>query len=160
MKKLLVLLIVLGGFKTMYSQRISERDSFEISAKIADWNNAWKVKDAGLASKWYSQDADFTNAFGFSMIGNRAIESYLTRVFNMEFVMAGNSEQTSVKLKCISGNIVLAISTIERKGQKLSDGKELGTRQTTHHRLFRKNDDWRIIAHLISDARSIGTDKH
>jgi len=160
MKKLLILLIILGGFKTMYSQNISEKDSFEINAKIDDWNNAWKTKDAGLASKWYSQDADFTNAFGFSMIGKRAIESYLTRVFNMDFVMAGNSEQTFVKLKYISDNIVLAISIIERKGQKLRDGKELGTRQTTHHRLFKKNDDWQIISHLISDARSIETDKH
>lgn len=160
MKKILILLILIGGFETMNSQNISKKDSLEINAKINDWNKAWKIKDATLASKWYSQDADFTNAFGFNMIGKNAIESYLTRVFNMDFVMVGNSEQTFVKLKYISDNVILAISTIERKGQMLSDGKELGTRQTTHHRVLKKKESWQIIAHLISDARSIETNKH
>jgi uncharacterized protein (TIGR02246 family) len=160
MKNLFILLIVLGGFKTMYSQNISEKDSLEIIEKIGDWNKAWKIKDASLAAKWYSKDADFTNAFGFSMIGKNEIELYLERVFKMDFVMAGNSKQTSIKLKYISENTILAITTIEREGQKISNGEELGPRKTTHHRLFYKKDNWEIIAHLISDARSIKTNKH
>jgi len=160
MKIILVLLIVLGGFNTINSQKISEKDRIEINEKIGDWNKAWKIKDASLAAKWYSDDADFTNAFGFSMIGNNNIESYLTRVFKMDFVMAGNSEQTSIKLKYIAKNTILAISTIEREGQKLGDGEELGPRRTTHHRLFYKKNSWEIVAHLISDARSIETKKH
>ncbi|MGB5821075.1 MAG: hypothetical protein WBG90_16435 [Saonia sp.] len=160
MEKILILLVILGGLKTMSSQNVSEKDSLEINGKIGDWNKAWKTKDASLAAKWYTNDADFTNAFGFSMIGKNEIEPYLARVFKMDFVMAGNSEQTSVKLKYISKNTVLAVSTIEREGQKLSDGKELGPRRTTHHRLFHKKDSWEIVAHLISDARSIETNKH
>ena len=160
MKNLFILLIVLVGFKTMYSQNISEKDSLEITEKIGDWNKAWKIKDASLAAKWYSKDADFTNAFGFSMIGKNEIELYLERVFKMDFVMAGNSKQTSIKLKYISENTILAITTIEREGQKISNGEELGPRKTTHHRLFYKKDNWEIIAHLISDARSIKTNKH
>jgi len=144
----------------MNSQNISEKDSLEINEKVDDWNKAWKIKDASLAAKWYSNDADFTNAFGFSMIGKSEIELYLTRVFKMDFVMAGNSEQTSIKLKYIAKNTILVISTIEREGQKLSDGEELGPRRTTHHRLFYKKDSWKIVAHLISDARSIETNKH
>lgn len=144
----------------MYSQNISEKDSLEIIEKIGDWNKAWKIKDASLAAKWYSKDADFTNAFGFSMIGKNEIELYLERVFKMDFVMAGNSKQTSIKLKYISENTILAITTIEREGQKISNGEELGPRKTTHHRLFYKKDNWEIIAHLISDARSIKTNKH
>ena len=53
------------------------------------------------------------------MIGTYAIEEYLTRVFNMDFVMAGDSEQTSLKLRFVSDNSILAISTIKRKGQLL-----------------------------------------
>ncbi len=160
MKKIVILLIVLGGFNTINSQNISQQDSLEITKKIDDWNQAWKIKDASLAAKWYSNDADFTNAFGFSMVGKKNIESYLSRVFKMNFVMAGKSEQTSMKLKFITQNTILVISTIERKGQKLSDGEELGARQTTHHRLFYKKDNWEIVGHLISDARSIETNKH
>lgn len=160
MKKIISIILLLIGFTSIHAQTISEKDRLEINQKIADWNQAWKIKDASLAAKWYSEDADFTNAFGFSMIGKSEIDSYLTRVFKMDFVMAGNSEQTSIKLKYISSNTILAISTIERKGQKTNDGEELGPRQTSHHRLFQKKDSWLIVAHLISDARSIETKKH
>lgn len=79
------------------------------------------------------------------MIGKNNIESYLSRVFKMDFVMAGNSEQTSIKLKYISSITILAISTIKRKGQKLSDGKELGQRRTTHYRLFQKKTIGKLL---------------
>ena len=160
MKKLFILIIIVVGFQQVSSQNVSEKDSLEISEKINDWNKAWKIKDANLAAKWYSDNADFTNAFGFSMIGKNEIEPYLTRVFGFDFVMAGNSQQTSLKFKKLSINSILVITTIERKGQKTSDGNELGTRNTTHYRIFQKNDSWEIIAHLISDARSIETEKH
>lgn len=160
MKTLTTLVIILISIQSAHSQTISKADSIAITKKINDWNQAWKIKDAKLAAKWYSSDADFTNAFGFSMIGLAAIEGYLTRVFNMDFVMAGDSEQTSIKLRWVSDNSILAISTITRKGQLLNDGSELGDRATTHHRLFKRDTDWRIIAHLISDARSIESNKH
>ena len=160
MKNLLILLVIYGTIIKLNAQNISKKDSLLIVEKVDDWNTAWKTKDANLAVKWYSEDADFTNAFGFSMIGKTAINTYLSRVFKMDFVMSGNSEQTSLKLKHISNNTILVISTISRKGQKLNDESDLGPRRTTHHRLFQKLDDWKIIAHLISDARSIETNKH
>ena len=160
MKTLFFLLIFLAGSNLIEAQNISSEDSLNIIQKVDDWNKAWKIKDPLLAAKWYSNDADFTNAFGFSMIGRKAIEEYLTRVFKMDFVMAGDSEQTSLKLKYISDKSVLVISTISRKGQKMSDDSELGPRRTTHHRLFHKDEGWSIIAHLISDARSIETSNH
>ncbi len=160
MKKLFIFICIVGGFQPFYSQNISEKDSTEISEKINDWNKAWEIKDANLAAKWYSDDADFTNAFGFSMVGKINIEQYLTKVFGFDFVMAGNSQQTSLKFKKLSLKSILAITTIERKGQKTSEGNELETRNTTHYRIFEKTESWKIIAHLISDARSIQTEKH
>lgn len=162
MKKhaLLTVVCLLGGISLSCAQAISKADSLEIVGKIDDWNRAWKIKDASLAAKWYTADADFTNAFGFTMNGRSSIEEYLTGVFALDFVMAGDSEQTSMKLKKISDHAVLAISTISRQGQRQSDGAELGNRSTTHHRLFLKNGEWKITAHLISDARSIETSRH
>ncbi|WP_436517339.1 YybH family protein [Ekhidna sp. To15] len=158
--KALTFILLLGVFSQLSAQFISSEDSLQIVQQVEDWNKAWKIKDPVLAAKWYSDDADFTNAFGFSMIGKQAIEKYLTRVFNMDFVMAGDSEQTSLKLKYISEKTILVVSTISRKGQKLNDNTELGPRLTTHHRLFQNNGEWTIVAHLISDARSIETNKH
>jgi len=80
MKKLLFLIISIGGFQQVISQHVSEKDSLKISEKINDWNIAWKTKDANLAAKWYADKADFNNAFGFRMIGKSKIEPNLTRV--------------------------------------------------------------------------------
>ncbi len=160
MKQIILILIVVLGSQTIVAQNISESDSLRIVTKINDWNRAWKTKDAELASQWYSENADFTNAFGFNRIGKSDIQKYLTEVFGFDFVMAGNTEQTSIKLKKISDNVVLVITTVEREGQKSSDNKELETRKTSHYRLFEKTNDWLITAHLISDARSIKTEKH
>ena len=141
-------------------QVVSQLDSISIVNKIDDWNKAWKIKDHVLAAKWYSNDAEFTNAFGFNRIGRNAIEEYLGVVFKMDFVMAGESEQTSLKLKPLSDDIVLAISTISRTGQQMSDESELGPRRTTHHRLFKRENNWQIVGHLISDARSTKSKDH
>ncbi|WP_350286444.1 hypothetical protein [uncultured Croceitalea sp.] len=158
-RALLMLLISFGSFHAA-SQNVSAVDSIEIADKISDWNKAWKLKDPVLAAKWYTEKADFTNAFGFTMIGKSAIEPYLTEVFGFDFVMAGNTEQTSLKLKSISKNAILAITTVERKGQQTVDKKSLGTRNTTHYRLFEKTNGWFISAHLISDARNTESEKH
>lgn len=160
MKKALLLVSIFVIAFSLEAQVISEYDSLQIVKKIDDWNTAWSIKDADLAAKWYSHDAEFTNAFGFSMVGKEAINDYLASVFKMDFVMAGVSEQTSLKLKYIAENTVLVVSTISRKGQKLNNDEELGPRRTTHHRLFKKDEDWKIVAHLISDARSIDSSKH
>ncbi|WP_089888699.1 Cif family virulence factor [Kriegella aquimaris] len=148
------------GIQTTNAQALSESDSLQIVNKINDWNQGWKTKDVELACKWYSKNADFTNAFGFNMIGQAEIQEYLTRVFGFDFVMAGNTEQTSLKLKKISDKAILVITTVERKGQKTVDNKSLGARNTTHYRFFEKTDQWEITAHLISDARSTESEKH
>ncbi|MBP0905763.1 hypothetical protein ACFSKN_15775 [Mariniflexile gromovii] len=160
MRRLMLILIVVLGSQTTISQNITESDSLQIVTKIDDWNRGWKVKDAELACKWYSENADFTNAFGINQIGQSEIQKYLTKVFEFDFVMAGISEQTTLKLKRITDKAILVISIVERKGQKTAENKNLGTRKTSHYRLFEKTDQWRITAHLISDARSIETEKH
>lgn len=160
MKSILIILIVFARLPFLMAQEISASDSVEISNKIDDWNNAWTIKDVNLACKWYSEDADFTNAFGFNKTGQSEIHSYLSFVFGLDFVMAGNTKQTSLKLKSISEKAILAISTVERAGQKTADNKDLGIRNTTHYRVFQKMGEWKITAHLISDARSIASEGH
>lgn len=160
MRKIVFVVLFVLGSQTILSQNIPVSDSLKIAARIDDWNKSWEIKDAELASKWYSENADFTNAFGFNRIGKSEIQEYLTEVFGFDFVMAGKTEQTSLKLKKIADRAILVITTVERKGQKSSDDKDLGTRKTSHYRIFEKTNDWFITAHLISDARSITTEKH
>lgn len=141
-------------------QSISKADSLEIASKIDDWNKGWKVKDYKLTTKWYSDAAEFTNAFGHSKIGRPEIEKFMKEVFQLPFVMAGDSRVTKQKFVMLDSKIVLVITSIERTGQRTPDEKDLGTRQTTHHRVFRKDDEWLIVGHLISDARDTESNKH
>ena len=137
----------------VFGQSISQSDSTEIATKIDDWNTGWKVKDYKLATKWYNDTAEFTNAFGHSKTGKLDIEKFMKEVFDLPFVMAGDSRVTKQKFIQLDNKIVLMITSIERTGQKTPDDKEQGIRQTTHHRVFKKEKEWLIVGHLISDAR-------
>jgi uncharacterized protein (TIGR02246 family) len=118
----LALIFSIPGLK---AQTIPVNDSVEIVAVIADWNNAWEIKDHKLASKGYSEDAKFTNAFGDSKNGRSEVEQLLKEVFSLSFVMSGHSitkEQTFQKL---SESIVMVHTLVERTGQKLPDNTVL-----------------------------------
>ncbi len=141
-------------------QKISHADSVEISNKIEDWNKGWKIKDYELTTKWYHPTAEFTNAFGHSKTGKSDIEAFMKEVFQLPFVMAGDSKVVKQKFVPIDDKIILVITSIERTGQRTPDDKQLGVRQTTHHRVFKKEAEWLIAGHLISDARDTESNKH
>lgn len=158
--KVIIMLIFVTAYAQVLGQTISKSDSIEIANKIEDWNKGWQVKDYKLATKWYSDIAEFTNAFGHTRIGQSDIEGLLKEVFQLPFVMAGDSKVTKQKFIALDEKIVLVITSIERTGQKTPDEKELGVRQTTHHRVFKKDNEWLIVGHLISDARDPVSSKH
>ena len=160
MKSIISVMFFLTLCTCVMGQKISKADSIEIVHKIDDWNTGWKVKDYKLATKWYSEAADFTNAFGHSKTGKVEIEKFMKGVFDLPFVMAGDSRVRKQKIVQLDKNVVLVITSIERTGQKSPDEKELGIRQTTHHRVFKKRSEWLIVAHLISDARDTESNKH
>lgn len=160
MRSIISLVFFLSLCTCVMGQRISKADSIEIVNKIDDWNKGWKVKDYKLATKWYSETAEFTNAFGHSKTGKLDIGKFMREVFDLPFVMAGDSRVTRQKFIQLDKRIVLVVTSIERTGQKTPDEKELGIRQTTHHRIFKKETEWLIAGHLISDARDTESDKH
>src|SRR6188474_858663 len=79
------------------AQKISKSDSLEIINKIDDWNKGWKVKDYKITTKWYGEAAEFTNAFGHSRTGKSEIEKFMKEVFELPFVMAGDSRVAKQK---------------------------------------------------------------
>ncbi|HET8752728.1 MAG TPA: hypothetical protein VFM59_00065, partial [Salinimicrobium sp.] len=118
------------------SQTVVKKDSIEIASKISDWNQGWKTKNYLLATKWYAENAEFTNAFGHNCRSKNEIEKLLSEVFKLDFVMSGDSKVASQRFKQITPDVILVITQIERAGQKDPEGKEIGMRYTNHHRLF------------------------
>lgn len=161
MKQLFTLLSVVIITFTSGAQSLSSNDSMQIHSIINDWNRAWEIKDYSLASKWYRDDARFTNAFGDKRNGQKEVEVLLKEVFALPFVMAGKSETTKHEYQLLSDNYVIVHTAVVRKGQQMPDSAVLPDRQTTHLRVFSRDPSgWKIKAHLISDARDKQSSKH
>ncbi len=148
-----VLLVAAVVALPLYARQV-DADRSAIEAVIGHWNLGWETKDAKLAASGYSDDADWTNAFGFYRKGRAAIEEYLTGVSRMPFVMAAQSRIVQQEIRCVDPKVALVRTPVERAGQTTPDGKPLATRHTSHLRVFVKSGDrWEIVSHLISDAR-------
>jgi uncharacterized protein (TIGR02246 family) len=136
---------------------LAEEDQAEIMQAVHRWEKAWVDKDPSLAAQDYSDDADWTNAFGMRRIGRAKIQLVLEHVFGLPFVMAGSTEYEYHDFNYIEPTAVLVRSRAIRTNQKLPDGKTERPRKTNHLRVFAKRGDrWVIISHLISDERTPG----
>ena len=161
MKFFFIFLTFLAGILNASGQKQSYQDSMQILSIIENWNKAWQTKDYVLAAKDYSHDAYFTNAFGDKRNGQKEVETLLKEVFSLPFVMAGHSETTEHRLQTLDTTTVIVHTDVIRKGQQMPDSSVLSDRQTTHMRVFQKtNTNWKIKAHLISDARDKQIPKH
>lgn len=161
MKCFFIFLTFFTGILNASGQKQSFQDSMQILSIIDNWNKAWQTKDYVLAAKDYSHDADFTNAFGDKRNGQKEVEALLKEVFSLPFVMAGHSETTEHRQQMLDNTTVIVHTAVIRKGQQMPDGSVLPDRQTTHMRVFQKTaGQWKIKAHLISDARDKQVPKH
>jgi uncharacterized protein (TIGR02246 family) len=132
-------------------------DSTAIMQALENWERAWEVHDPELAASDYSDDADWTNAFGMRRIGRAQIKTLLTEVFELPFVMAGRTAYEYHDLRFLSSETALLRSRALREGQELPDGTVEETRRTNHLRVFEKRAGaWIIISHLIGDERTPG----
>jgi uncharacterized protein (TIGR02246 family) len=137
------------------TETLRARDRAAIERVIENWNLAWTTKDAKLAAGEYSEDADWTNAFGMSGVGRGEIERILTEVFALPFVMAGDSETVDQSIRFLEPHIALVLTRVQRLGQLSPSGEDIGIRRTSHLRILSKDGSgWQIISYLISDARS------
>jgi uncharacterized protein (TIGR02246 family) len=131
-------------------------DSTAILEAIANWERGWEINDVALASRDYSDDADWTNAFGTREIGRDRIRAMLQTVFQMPAVTAGTTRYEYHDVRFLSANVAIVRSRAIRTGQQLADGTA-EVRRINHLRVFRNaNDRWQIVSHLISDERTPG----
>ena len=93
--------------------------------------------------------------------GRAEIEKILAEVFSLPFVVAGQSKTAEQSIRSIKPDVALVVTRVERAGQRTPSGSELGTRQTSHLRVLMKSEGrWKIISHLISDARDTERREH
>ncbi len=132
-----------------------------VEAVIETWNEGWRTKNPELAAHGYSADADWINAFGMRERGRDAIAAKLKEVFALPFVMDAQSRVVEQEIRLVAPSVAVVITQVEREGQKTPSGEQLGPRRTSHQRvLVQEQGQWRIVSHLISDARDTGAARH
>jgi uncharacterized protein (TIGR02246 family) len=153
-ENLITLRLKANGSKPLAQDATPTSERAAIEQIVENWNRAWQTKDARLAAQDYSDDADWTNAFGMKKKGRAEIEKFLGEVFSLPFVMAGQSKGIEQSVRFINTDVALVTTRVERVGQRTPSGEEMGTRQTSHLRVLVKSGaNWKIVSHLISDAR-------
>lgn len=156
----LLTLALLSG-ASLAQTTTSRRDQAAVEQAIENWNRAWQTKDAKLAAQDYANDADWTNAFGMKRKGRAEIEKILAEVFSLPFVMEGQSKTAEQSVRFIKPDVALVVTRVERTGQRTPTGADLGIRQTSHLRVLMKSEgSWKIVSHLISDARDTERRQH
>ncbi len=158
MKKqiLIVLLIGLALGCNSNKQEVEMNKGLEsekIIRTIDNWNKGWDKKDVELAISNYSEDTDWTNAFGDRMHSKSELRELLKEIFTMDFVMEGTDNYQNDDVQFLTDDFALLRSTNIRKGQKWSDGTLMNDRYINHLRVYKKiNNEWKIISHMISQA--------
>jgi uncharacterized protein (TIGR02246 family) len=134
---------------------MTSEDRRAIVEAVESWTAAWENGDWRPATQHYAEDADWTNAFGVACKSRGELDATLAHIFSLTHVMAGRDEVGGHEIRSVRPDVVLVKTRIERSGQLTPSGQPLGTRHTTHLRVFARSEaGWKIVSHLISDARA------
>ncbi len=151
-KPLLIVALVLLIAGVAHSQTAA--DAAAVLQTLDSWNRGWAEKDATIAVEAYSEDVDWTNAFGDRFQGRDSLEEGLKFIFGLGFVMAGDSGGNDfADVTFLTPDVALLRSKLVRTGQKMSNGEMMPDRHIHHLRvLHRRAGEWQIVSHLISQA--------
>jgi len=153
MKRIPLIAIIVSLLGSTGVPAQNQKDDLAIEQAIMNGYTGWVNKDVALATQDYADDTDWTNAFGDRVQSKEDLETLLTEIFSLDFVMAGKSENRFNDIDYLSPDIAVARSKTVRVGQKWGDNTAMDDRHINHLRVFhKKNDQWKIVSHMISQA--------
>jgi uncharacterized protein (TIGR02246 family) len=117
--------------------------------------NAFRTLDASGLETLYSEDADWTNAFGTTKKGAAEIVAYLTQLFADPHFAAGKPiGPPQASMRFVSDDVAVVKTYIEREGQQTTEGEQLPVRRNHSLKVFRREADaWKIVSDIYMDAR-------
>jgi uncharacterized protein (TIGR02246 family) len=94
---------------------------FDLLLKVG---TAFRTLDASGIEDLYVQDADWTNAFGTTLRGNREIARYLGDLFaDVHFASGAPIGPPEASVRFLGADVAVAKTYIERAGQETSAGE-------------------------------------
>ena len=129
---------------------------YEVLLKIGA---AFRGLDATGVEDLYVEDADWTNAFGTTLRGNREIVHYLRELFaDAHFAAGAPVKPPEAWVRFLGDDVAVAKTYLERAGQETSSGETLPVRRNHSLKVLRKEGGtWRIVSDLYMDARGDST---
>lgn len=131
-------------------------DEAMIGAVLERLYAGFSRRDARLIDGIYTDDADWTNAFGRRLIGNRAIVAYLTELFaDSNFADGEMRGQPVFSFREAGKDAVVVRIYTEIEGQRTIDGGTLPIRRNHSLKVLVRQSDgrWQIVADMYMDAR-------
>jgi uncharacterized protein (TIGR02246 family) len=117
--------------------------------------NAFRTLDPAGLEAIYSEDADWTNAFGTTKKGAAEIVAYLAQLFADPHFAAGKPlGPPQASMRFVTHDVAVVKTYIEREGQQTSAGVQLPVRRNHSLKVFRREvGGWRIVSDIYMDAR-------
>ena len=139
-------------FQQAMDQAVDARQLIDL--KVTMETGAISMRDrAADIVRYFIEDPD---AHSLTEVSD-SIEALLKEVFQLPFVMAGNTDYEYHDLRMLAEDVILLRSRAIRAGQQLPDGTVQQPRRINHLRVFVKRDGrWVISSHLIGDERIPG----
>ncbi|WP_022728017.1 YybH family protein [Fodinicurvata sediminis] len=140
-----------------------DSDEKAIETTMGNLLEGFRRRDADILKEVYSEDADWTNAFGRTLKGRDAIVDYLRELFaDSNFSDGEMKGAPEVDVRQVSENVVLVKTYMEVTGQKTVDGGTLPTRRNHSLKVLKRQYDgsWRIVSEIYMDARDEVTHRH
>lgn len=117
--------------------------------------SAFKNHDAEILREVYTDDVNWTNAFGNHIKGKEEVIQYLKGLFQEPRFTSGQLQgKPSADVQIISDDVVVVNTYAEITGQKTTEGNIPLRRNHSMKVLVKTQDNnWRIAAEMYMDAR-------
>ena len=133
----------------------NDMEKAAIGKVLGKVGKAFGMMDASIIADCYTEDADWTNAFGTTLQGRDNIIEYLEKLFADERFGQGKmvgEPQGSIRL--VKDDVAVAKTYVEREGQGTTDGGEIDTRRNHSLKVLTKKDGrWLIVSDMYMDER-------
>ncbi|WP_182347148.1 SgcJ/EcaC family oxidoreductase [Tomitella gaofuii] len=135
----------------------TDEDAAAIEKTLTTLLMAFATNNADDIDTVYTDDAEWTNAFGHRLKGRRQIADYLAELFaDPRFTAGSATGMPEITVQELADTVVAVWVRADITGQETADGGQLGLRHNHSLKVLTKCDDgrWLVCSDLYMDART------
>lgn len=137
-----------------------QKDAEEIGKTLKLQMKGFQTRDVSAWESIYTEDADWTNAFGISRTGPEEIMDYVDGLFEQEGDLGPRNfvQEPQFDIRMLSDEVCVVRTYTEIEDQKVSQDETINRRTFSQKVLTRQDDGrWLIASELFMDANQVGS---